>query len=697
MKKERIGLFITGIALIAISSFFVGCTTKASGRYYGVTVAPKENVLHYVSGSEPESLDPGIPTGQPEARVLMALYDGLVEYDPKTMESIPGIAKTWEISPDGTEYLFHLRPNATFSNGKPITARDFAYTFRRNLDPALAAKNAYLSYYLKYAEAYNSGKVFVKKPDGTFLHKADLSTDTSANAGETTSKEDDEFGGATEFHKFLNEPERYVLPGSDEERQKLFAKDAKLKAAVVGAEYIPVKATDLGVEAVDDLTFRIKLIQPAPFFIGLLGHQFFRVIDQVTVEKYGADWTKPENIVTSGPFMLKEHHPYDRVIVVKNPNYWDADMVRLDRIEFYPLDEATTMMNLYQAGDVDAMYNHTVPAAWNEVVSQYKDEFMNAPEVAIEYYTVNVKQKPMDNVKLRRALALSIDRKALAKFRKTVTPLVDFTPEGIFPKYEQARKKVYTEELAKQGSSLEEWKAREFDPVKARSILKELGYTVNENNGRYSVPDFPVDKVEVLYNTAESNKAVAEFLQAQWKQNLGITLSLNNMEWKTFLNVRKELDYHGLARAGWVGDYMDPFTFLNLFYSENNDSSTGWSDPKFDKLLDAANKEQDEMKRFEILARAELMVMQQQPVIPLVTQATNWIKKPYVKGMYPNPGTLHPWKFVYIEHDESKWDHDVENIMQTVDPWVQSQIDRLSADQNALKAAAESKTAAAGN
>ncbi len=694
MKNERIRLFLSGIAIAAFAGLLAGCTASAGGRYYGKTVAPADNVLRYISGSEPESLDPGIPTGQPEARLLMALYDGLVEYDPKTMEPIPGIAKTWEISPDGTEYLFHLRPDAKFSNGKQITARDFAYTFRRNLDPMLAAKNAYLSYYLKYAEAYNAGKVFIKKPDGTFLHKADLSPAADPAADEVSTKEDDEFGGATEFHKYLNEPERYVLPASEEERAKLFEKDPKLKAAAANAEFVPVKAEDIGVEAIDDLTFRIKLIQPAPFFLGLLGHQFFRVIDQETVEKYGRDWTKPENIVTSGAFKLKEHLPYDRVIVEKDPNYWDADMVRLDRIEFYPLDEATTMMNLYKAGEVDAMYNHTVPAAWNDVISKYKDEYLNAPEVAIEYYTINVKQEPMDNLKLRQALALSIDREALSKFRKTTKPLVDFTPEGIFPKYEEARKKVYTEQLAKQGSSLEDWKAREFDPEKARALLKELGYNVVENNGRYSVPDFPLDKVEVLYNTAESNKAVAEFMQAQWKQNLGVTISLKNMEWKTFLNVRKELSYNGMARAGWVGDYMDPFTFLNLFYSENNDSSTGWSNPKYDKLLDDANKEQDEMKRFEKLAEAEFMMMSQQPVIPLQTQATNWIKKPYVKGMYPNPGTLHPWKFVYIEHDQSKWDHDVDNIMDTKDEWVETQLHRLRAEQDALKAAKEKAAAA---
>jgi oligopeptide transport system substrate-binding protein len=168
------------------------------------------------------------------------------------------------------------------------------------------------------------------------------------------------------------------------------------------------------------------------------------------------------------------------------------------------------------------------------------------------------------------------------------------------------------------------------------------------------------------------------------------------MEWKTFLTYRKKLEYTGMARAGWVGDYMDPFSFLNLFYSEANDSSTGWYNPKYDKLLDEANNELDPQKRFEKLAQAEFMVMQDQPVIPLQTQATNWIKKPYVKGMYPNPGTLHAWKFVYIEHDTSKWDQNVDNIMTTQDPWVVQNLDRINATQKAFteqRKAEQEKTA----
>jgi oligopeptide transport system substrate-binding protein len=175
-------------------------------------------------------------------------------------------------------------------------------------------------------------------------------------------------------------------------------------------------------------------------------------------------------------------------------------------------------------------------------------------------------------------------------------------------------------------------------------------------------------------------------MQAQWKQNLGITVPLKNMEWKTFLPVRKAVDYQGMARAGWVGDYMDPYSFLNLFYRDNNDSSTGWHDPKYDKMLDDANKEVNPTKRFEMLAKAEFYLLQNQPIIPMQTQATNWIKKPFVKGMYPNPGTLHAWKFIYLERDPAKWDTNVDNIMTDSDLVVDEQIKQLEASQKAFEA-----------
>ncbi len=679
MARRQFGTLHILLGFIGLCSFITGCSTSAKSLYFGQTTPPKDNVMRYITGGEIESLDPPITNSQPDARILIALFDGLVEYHPKTMEPIPAIAESWEISPDGTEYLFHLRRNAKFSNGDPITSNDFVYSFRRGFSPELASRNASLGYYLKYSEAYNSNRSFVKGADGSFLLKKDFS---EVAGGEQTH---DTLGSDTEFHRFLDSPERISVPSDEKERAKALEADAKLKAAVEGKNLVPVKAEDIGVEAVDDYTLRLKLYQPAPYFLGLLAHQFFRVVPQKIIEKYGNNWTRNENIVTSGAFKLAIHRPYDLLTVTRDPNNWDAANVHLDGIEFYPIDEQTTMMNLYKAGSVDALYNHTVPAPWNETIRQYKAEYSLHPEIATEFYVINVKKPPTDNLKVRQAFALAIDRESLAKFRKTLKPLVDMTPDGIFPKYEEAREKIYTELLTKQGSTLAEWKARIFDADKARKLLTEAGFPVTSAGGGYTCPSFPVDKVSITYNTAESNKAVAEFVQAQWKQNLGITVSIKNMEFRTFLPLLNKVQYDGFARRGWVGDYMDPYTFLSLYYSQANEGGTGWWDPKFDKLLDDANNIVDVQKRNEKLAEAEFYIMQQQIIIPLGTSGTSWMKKPYIKGFYPNPGTLHAWKFVYIERDPSKWTANMDNIMKEDDPAVTAQIARLTASQDQME------------
>jgi oligopeptide transport system substrate-binding protein len=676
-----------------VSLFLAGCTSSAKNRFWGKTAAPADNVLRYISGSEPESLDPHVSTGQPEARVYLALYEGLVEFHPKTMEPIPAIAERWDISADGTEYTFHLRKNAKFSNGDPIKAQDFEFSIRRALSPEIAAKGADLAYYIKYAEGYNQAGVFVRDAHtGTFLLKKDFITDEKEkaaleSASQTAAPEN--MDAASERHKFLNTPERLVLKGDEKSRAKELA-DEKLKAAVEGKEFVSVTAENLGIEAVDDYTFRIKMRQPAPYFLGLLTHQLFRVLHRSTIEKFGKNWTRPENIVTSGTFKLAAHKPYDELIVVKDPNNWDAASVKLAGIEFYPLEEGTTMMNLYKAGIVDAIYNHTTPPAWLSEIKQYKDEYLNLPEVAVEFYSFKVKQPPFDNLKVRQAFSLAVNRDALAEFRQTVKPLYDFTPEGIFPKYEEARKKVQAELRQTKNISQEEWDTnRRFNPEKARKLLAEAGYPVVQSGNTFSCPSFPLEKAIINYNTAESNKMVAEFMQAQWKQHLGITLPLKNMEWKTFLDFRNKVQYDGIVRHAWVGDYMDPFTFLGLHYTAQNQGATGWTDPQYDKMLDDANKTVDEAKRYELLARAEQYLMDQQLFIPLMTQGTNWIKKPYVKGMYPNPGTLFPWKFVYIERDPNKWDANVDNIMKTQDAAVDEQVSRLVSSQKASSNAAE--------
>jgi oligopeptide transport system substrate-binding protein len=237
-------------------------------------------------------------------------------------------------------------------------------------------------------------------------------------------------------------------------------------------------------------------------------------------------------------------------------------------------------------------------------------------------------------------LNLTVDKIAYANWRKIVKPLTAFTPEGLFPDYPRP-------------------KGDDFNPEKAKQLLAEAGF--KDASGKFDPKKFPANDVEITYNPDGSNQQVCEWLQAQWKQNLGITLPLKAVEWRTFAAIRPKLEYKGLARDGWVGDYMDPFTFLNLFYT-GGENGTGWSDPKYDEMLDEANRQLDPKKRFELLAKAEAFLLDAQPFVPLDTDATNWVKKPYVKGMYPNPGTLHAWKFVYIERDQTKWDYGVPDM-----------------------------------
>jgi oligopeptide transport system substrate-binding protein len=646
--------------LSALTIIYAGCGASASNQvFFGKTDPPRDNVLRYVSGPEPESLDPQISDGQPEARIYMALYEGLVEYDPKTTVPIPALAERWETNKDSSEFTFHLRRDGRFSNGDPITARDFVYTIRRGMSPEFASRNAALAYYIKYAQAYNEKGLFVRDPKtGRFLLEQDLeeapATDDAAAkrkvplTSQSVASVADEYppipedktpDADTEFHRFMHSPLRLTLPSDQKKRTKQIEANPKLKALIEGKEFVPVKPEEIGVEAIDDYTLRICLAQPAPFFMSLLPHQFFRVLHQKTIEQHKGAWTLEKNIVSSGPFKLERWSHYDRVVVSRDPNYHDAAMVKLDGIVFYLTGESATVMNLYKAGEIDAMYNHAVQAQWVDTVERLKD-YMDAPESAIEYWQFNTTKPPTNDVRVRKAFNMALDKKALGAWRHQ-KPLTGITPEGMFPGYPSP-------------------KGDEFNPEKAKSLLAEAGY--RNDAGQFDPRKFPADQMEINVNPDGANIPIAEFIQAQWKQNLGITLPIRIMEQKTFLAARAKLEYKGLGRTGWSADYMDPFTFLGLYYTAAGNNGTGWFDPKYAELLDEANSTFDRQKRFELMAQAEAIALAAQPVIPLVTTSARWLKKPYVKGMYPNPVTLLPWKFVYIERDPAKWDYSVPDM-----------------------------------
>jgi oligopeptide transport system substrate-binding protein len=469
-----------------------------------------------------------------------------------------------------------------------------------------------MGYEIRYAQAYNTAEVFLRNPaTGAFLQQADVDPDAPGGDLRVTLPAD---------------PEAWTL-----------ADNAPLAAAVQGLESVPVAADDIGIEALDDRTVRFSLVRPAPYFVGMLAHQFFLPVHRETVERDPDGWARPGTLVGNGPFVLDRWLPYNELVVTRNPLYWDADFVRLDSISFYPLDEESTMMNLYKAGEVDAVLNHTVPVSWLDVIGDMRDH-MDEPENTIEYYGFNVNRAPFDDVRVRKAFNAAIDKDSLSAFKRD--PAIRGFVPPLYPGYPDV------------GGDA-------FDPERARQLLAEAGFA--DAQGNYDPSTFPISEASLLYNTAERNRQTAEFIQAEWRRNLNLTVPLRNMEWQTFLTTGYAHDYDGVVRAGWVGDYLDPFTFLGLL-ADPNGNMVGWDDQHYRDLLAQANYELDQVRRYELLAEAERYLLDQQPVIPLLTQATNWMKKPYVMGMYANPITIHSWKHVYIEHDPARWDLPAETI-----------------------------------
>lgn len=367
----------------------------------------------------------------------------------------------------------------------------------------------------------------------------------------------------------------------------------------------------------------------------MLAHQLFRIAPRKIIETYGDHWTDPAHIVTCGAFKVKAWRPYNELVVERDPMYWDAANVHLDEIHFFVSNDNPTSMNLYKVGEADALLNHTVPNVWLDVIRSKKD-YMEGAESAITYITINTTKPPMNDIRVRRAFNMTIDKVNYSKSRRITKPLSAFTPEGMFVGYPQP-------------------KGDDFNPGLARKLMGEAGFPVTKQGDRYECQAFP--EVEFIFNTQSSNKAMGEFMQAQWKQNLGITVSLRSMESKTFMNARNKLEYSGFGIGLWGADYMDPMTFLDIFSTPRGVNGTGWYDLKYVSMLAQANSTLDHQQRYDLLAKAEKYMLDNQPVIPIETPAVNWLKKPYVKGMYPNAAGLYPWKFVYIERDSSKWDY----------------------------------------
>ncbi|MEY4576828.1 MAG: hypothetical protein RL701_1531, partial [Pseudomonadota bacterium] len=310
-----------------------------------------------------------------------------------------------------------------------------------------------------------------------------------------------------------------------------------------------------------------------------------------------------------------------------NPRYWDVANVKMQTVRLAMIDSHNTVLNMYEAGELDSIGSvAALPAEFLDLLRTKRD-FHSAPILSVYFYWLNTKTPGLDDARVRNALRFALDRESLVKniTRGGQVPSSDMVPAGL--------------------AGYTALNSPTFDPERARKLLHEAGYG----------PKHPLPQLSLRYNTSEGHKQVAEAVQAMWRQHLGLDVELENQEWKVYLKSLRTHDFQ-IARAGWIGDYPDPFTFLELLSSHNGNNHSNWANAEYDALLERANRQHDAKQRLDLLAQAERLLMREAPVIPMYVYTRSELIKPYLRGHAINNEARHLFKYWWID---TRWYHGV--------------------------------------
>ena len=514
---------------------------------------PDPRVFHR-SLTEPEFLDPGMCSESEGGAVLGDTFEGLFVYGPDHRDVRPGAATSIDVTPDGKTYTFHLRPGALWSDGVPVTADDFVWSWKRVMDPAFGSRNA----------------DFLSPIEGALA---------------------------------------YAHSGKASEKARAALRDA------------------VGVNAPDTQTLVVRLTAPTPYFKATTAFYTLLPVPRHVVEGAspgpgGKPWTRPGEMVSNGPWTLAEWRSRERIVLTRNDRYWDAAHTPFDRVVYHIAETDEPLHNMYLAGELDYLQGHVPTSVLPTYLKEKRPDLVVSPHLAVYYYIFNVERPPFNDVRVRKALNLAIDKRELGAFvlkggQEAATSIVPPTIREI----------GYTPAQGPQA-----------DPEAARVLLADAGYP----GGR----GFP--HIEIAYNTNEGNQRVAEFVQQQWKRALGVDASLENMEWKVLLKRQAAHDY-GIIRSAWIGDYVDPLTFLDLWESRNPNNQSGYARPEYDRLIDRVRHEPDVTQRFGLLRQAEEMFLTDMPGLPLYFYVKFDLVQPWVKGFSPHLQDVHPSRYFRVE------------------------------------------------
>jgi len=518
------------LILLVVSGAVVVGTVLVAYRTQG----PPANLI-WTAGGEVATLDPTRMTALQDGRVAAALFEGLTVLDAHDLKPRAGVASRWTVSPDGLTYTFDLRPDAKWSDGRPVTAEDFAWTWRRALDPKTAAEYAYMLYPIRGARAYYD-----------------------------------------EMQKTSGEGDW----------------------------------TKVGVRVESPLRLTVELQQPTAYFLDLTAFATYLPVRGDIVERYGERWTMPPQVITNGAYRLVEWRFRSRMRWERNPHYWNVAAVPLERIELRVFDDLNTALLAYETGAVDM--TTVVPGLAIEPLLEARrlgkrSDVLYATNLGTYFYRFNCTRQPLTDARVRRALAMAIDRKAVIEraARGGQQPYFTLVPPGM-PGYTSPPGLVEDVEAAKR-------------------LLAEAGYGSGDG----------LPELAVLVNKGGDHVPIAQMIQQQWRERLGIRVRIEQVEWKVFLDTIQHLDYQ-VARGGWYGDYVDPNTFLDMFVTGGGNNQTGWSNAAYDALIARAAKETDAQARMKIFAEAEAILVRETPIFPIYVYTTTMLVRPGLEGLEPN-------------------------------------------------------------
>ncbi|RWM18237.1 MAG: peptide ABC transporter substrate-binding protein [Mesorhizobium sp.] len=382
------------------------------------------------------------------------------------------------------------------------------------------------------------------------------------------------------------------------------------------------KPEEMGVKAIDANTLEVTLKAPTPYFLEMLTHQATYPVSKASIDKLGADWIKPGNLVSNGAYTLVEWVPNDHIKLVKNPKFWDAASVKIDTVNYIPTEDRSSAIKRFEAGELDS-YDDLPTEQLADLKAKFGDQIRIGPYLGTFYFAINTDKAPWDNVELRNAISMAIDREFIAEkvWQNAMLPGYSMVPPGI---------EGYTPSVAKFADMSQIDREDE-----AKKVLEKLGYT----------PENPL-KMEIRYNTSENNKNTAVAIQEQLKP-LGIEITLLNTDTKTHYSFLEQKGDYDLARAGWIADYKDPETFLGISRKASGNNYSDYISPKFEEAMDkaaaAGGKPEERMKR---LAEAERILIDEVGNIPILYYSYKDIVSPKLHGFEDNVMDVHPSRFI---------------------------------------------------